>query len=101
MNTETPYTLCAEMLATLRANLLRGTITTQDDAQFQRLLDSWGERLTRMDRGGTLVSVASSQYRQRGQSSTEPHPLFVHEPAEDASALRWEQNHMTKEGVTQ
>lgn len=48
MNAETPYTLCAEMLATLRANLLRGTITTQDDAQFERLLDSWGERLRKL-----------------------------------------------------
>jgi len=37
--------LCGEILAALRANLLRGTITTEDDQQFERLLNVWSERL--------------------------------------------------------
>lgn len=33
--------ILGEVLATLRTNLLRGTLTTADDAQFHRMLDAW------------------------------------------------------------
>lgn len=32
------------MLATLKVNRLRMTITTADDAQFDAMLDSWAQR---------------------------------------------------------
>ena len=38
-------TLSGEILATLRVNFLRGTLITQDDNQFQKLLDSWTKEL--------------------------------------------------------
>lgn len=36
--------LCGHMLATLKVNRLRMTITTADDAQFDAMLDSWAQR---------------------------------------------------------
>ena len=40
--------LCGQMIATLRTNLLRQTIKTADDNQFEYLLDAWSERLRRL-----------------------------------------------------
>ena len=37
--------LAGEIIARLRANLLRQTLTTQDDSQFEAMLDAWSERL--------------------------------------------------------
>lgn len=37
--------LSGEMLATMRVNLQRGYLTTQDDAMFERFLDAWSDRM--------------------------------------------------------
>ena len=37
--------LCGEMLATLRTNFLRQTLTTQDDKQFEAMLNAWHNRI--------------------------------------------------------
>lgn len=37
--------LCGEMIACLRVNLLRGTLTTDDNDQFRDLLDAWSRRM--------------------------------------------------------
>ena len=37
--------MCQRILATLRVNLQRGTLTTEDDKEFSWMLDGWGERL--------------------------------------------------------
>lgn len=42
-------TLCGEILATLKVNLLRETLTTQDDFQFNKLLESWYARMILTD----------------------------------------------------
>ena len=36
--------LAAEIVASLRVNLLRGAITTQDDAEFEKMVDNWSDR---------------------------------------------------------
>jgi hypothetical protein len=45
--------LCGFMLATLRVNLLRGTLTTDNNAEFERLLDGWHRRWMGIE-GGKL-----------------------------------------------
>ena len=65
-------TLAGEIVACLRANLLRGTLTTQDDAEFERLLDEWSEK-ARMDAfEQTLVpakTLAAEVRRLRGTTA--------------------------------
>lgn len=41
-------TLCCEMLATIRVNLARGTITTANDEDFERILSGWSKRISRV-----------------------------------------------------
>jgi hypothetical protein len=45
--------LCGFMLATLRVNLLRGTLTAADNAEFERLLNGWHRRWIGIE-GGKL-----------------------------------------------
>ncbi|HOI38388.1 MAG TPA: hypothetical protein PLF11_13515 [Bacillota bacterium] len=44
MNCARGNDLAGEIIACLRVNLLRGTLTTQDDAEFERLLDEWSDK---------------------------------------------------------
>lgn len=37
--------LCGEILACLRVNLVRQTLTTQDDGEFQAMIEKWSDRL--------------------------------------------------------
>ena len=36
--------LCCSIIDCLRTNLIRGTLTTEDDAYFKRMLDKWTEQ---------------------------------------------------------
>lgn len=39
--------LCGQMLATLRVNRLRGTLTSADDKQLDEMIDAWSARFNR------------------------------------------------------
>jgi hypothetical protein len=51
--------LCGQMLATLRVNLLRGQLTTEDDVELERLLNSWSLRWVEVD--GSVDNTETEQ----------------------------------------
>ena len=38
------HDLTGQILATLRVNMLRGTLTSADDKQLEQLMESWGKQ---------------------------------------------------------
>lgn len=55
---ETATQIRLEIVATLRTNLLRGTLTTEDNAQFERMLDAWADNRSVVTRSECQRDVA-------------------------------------------
>lgn len=106
MNATLPFevTLLREVLATLRINMLRENLTTQNDAHFMLMLEAWGQGrsaygITPPNAAATIAVRSEDEYIANLQNRWQHHAVKYDKLRQAVQDLRNEVNCRIEHGA--